>query len=78
MRSALMAWTISLLLCSAVYSQSPLEKNIYEKLSSQPESGPALVRVLKSSDEYSTVILYFAAMRADDCTLGQACCQSRN
>jgi hypothetical protein len=65
MRSAFLAWTILLSFCSGVYSQSPLEKNLYEKLSSQTESGPAVARVLKTPEEYSTVILYFAAFRAD-------------
>jgi hypothetical protein len=66
MRSAFLAWAIVLFLCPAVYSQSPLETDLYAKLSFKGESGPALERVLKASDEYSAAILYLAAFRAQE------------
>jgi len=50
-----------ILLASVGFSQSPAEKDLYEKLAEGPDKAKALETVLKAPDQFSALILYFGA-----------------
>jgi hypothetical protein len=60
-KSYIIAFCSVILLASAGFSQSPAEKDLFEKLAEGPDQAKALETVLKAPDQFSAVILYFGA-----------------
>jgi hypothetical protein len=57
----IVAFCSLILLASVGFSQSPAEKDLYEKLAEGPDKAKALETVLKAPDQFSALILYFGA-----------------
>ena len=64
MKSYIINFCSIILLASAGFSQSPAEKDLYEKLAEGPDQAKALETVLKAPDQFSAIILYFGAHAA--------------
>ena len=61
MKSHIAAFCSLILLASVGFSQSPAEKDLYEKLADGPDRVKALEIVLKAPDQFSPLILYLGA-----------------
>jgi len=57
----IVAFCSLILLASVGFSQSPAEKDLYEKLAEGPDKAKALETVLKAPDQFSALILYLGA-----------------
>lgn len=60
-KSHIAAFCSLILLASVGFSQSPAEKDLYEKLADGPDRVKALEIVLKAPDQFSPLILYLGA-----------------
>jgi hypothetical protein len=60
-KSHIAAFCSLILLASVGFSQSPAEKDLYEKLADGPDRAKALEIVLKAPDQFSPLILYLGA-----------------
>lgn len=61
MKSGIVFICILGLYSARAFSQSPAEKELYQRLAKGPDKVKALETVLKTPDEYSALILYFGA-----------------